>query len=239
MFLLLCAGLVSACAAPAPLAVPLNDPYEASNRRAHDFNRSVDQAVLRPLSRVYGGAATGPVGQGVANVAGNLSTPGMVANKLLQGRIVDGFHNTVRFALNSTIGLVGLFDVAAAMGLEERDTDFGETLHVWGAGEGAYMVLPFVGPTTERDTLGMVVDALGDPLGVILPKKAANVARVAKIGSKLSDRAQFSDTVDSILYDSADSYAQSRLLYLQHRRFELGQESADDGFDPYDDPYGQ
>ena len=230
-------ALLSACAAPAPVPIPQNDPHEAANRRTHDFNRSVDKTLLRPMSRAYSPVATGPIGAGIDNFADNLSMPGAVLNKLLQGRIEDAAHNTVRFALNATLGLAGLFDPATAMGVGERDTDFGETLHVWGAGEGAYMELPLLGPTTERDAVGMVVDAFADPLGNVLKPRYANAARLAKIGSKLGDRAQFSDSFDSILYDSADSYAQSRLLYLQNRRFELGQEAADeDAYDPYDDP---
>jgi phospholipid-binding lipoprotein MlaA len=229
--------LLSACAPPR--ASGINDPYEASNRRTHEFNREVDRAVLRPLSRSFGDGEPGAVSQGISNVGGNLGLPSAVLNKALQGRIEDAVHNTVRFALNTTLGIGGLFDVAGAMGLDERETDFGETLHVWGAGEGAYMELPFVGPTTERDALGIVVDTLTDPLGA-LPYPEAGWARAFKFGSKLSDRARFSDTVDSILYDSADSYAQTRLLYLQNRRFELGQEADDAEFlDPYADPYAE
>ncbi|MDO9525678.1 MAG: VacJ family lipoprotein, partial [Gemmobacter sp.] len=222
------AVLVAACAAPAPLPIPQNDPYEEANRRSHGFNSAFDRSVIRPVALAYAPVAKGPVGIGIQNFAGNLSMPSVVLNKLLQGKIEDAVHNTVRFGLNSTIGLAGLFDPASAMGLPERDADFGQTLHVWGAGEGAYVMLPVIGPSTERDALGVVVDAIIDPMGQVLKPRYANAARLAKFGSKLGDRARFSDSVDSILYDSADSYAQLRLLYLQNRRFELGQEATDE-----------
>lgn len=229
--------LLAACAAPVPVAV--NDPYEASNRRTHAMNQAVDKAVIGPLARGAGPALGGPVGTALGNVAGNLSMPAAVLNKVMQGKLEDAVHNTWRFALNTTIGIGGLFDPATAMGLGERDTDFGATLHSWGVGEGTYLVLPVLGPSTERDALGKVVDVVIDPLGHVLPSPEKHWARAIKFGSKLSDRARFGGTVDSILHESADSYAQMRLLYLQNRRFELGQEVADDAFiDPYENPYG-
>jgi len=137
----------------------------------------------------------------------------------------------------------GLFDPASSFGLEPRDTDFGETLHVWGTGEGAFVEVPFKGPSTERDLIGDIVDAALNPLGRILPVEAQGPARAIRVAAKLADRAQFGLTVDEILYDSADSYAQTRLIYLQNRRFELarnGRGTAQDlaptgDFDPYAD----
>lgn len=232
-------AFLSACAAPAPLPVPQNDPHEAANRRTHALNQSLDKAVVGPLARGARPVLDTPLGVGFSNVAGNLSMPSAILNKVLQGKFEDAVHNTWRFALNTTLGLGGLLDPASAIGLTERDSDFGATLHAWGAGEGAYLVLPVVGPSTERDALGQVVDIALDPLGGVLKKPESTWARGIKFGSKLSDRARFGDTVDSILHESADSYAQTRLLYLQSRRFELGQEVADDTFiDPYADPYG-
>jgi len=124
-----------------------------------------------------------------------------------------------------------------------KPTDFGETLHVWGAGEGAYVELPFLGPSTARDATGTLVDLVLNPIQLLLPPDEAMAATVTKLFSRLGDRDRFSATVESILYDSADSYAQARLLYLQNRRFGLGQagaaEGADGAFiDPYEDPYG-
>ena len=234
--------LLAACAQkPAPAG--FNDPMEANNRQIHDFNRSVDSAVLRPLSSGFGDGPPGPVMQGVTNFAQNLDAPGAVVNNLLQGRPQYAIENTLRFALNTTIGIGGLFDPASAIGLNGKTTDFGETLHVWGAGEGNYVELPFLGPSTERDMVGKIVDVGLNPLRYVVPKPERNILPVAKIASSLGDRARYSETVDSVLYDSADSYAQARLLYLQNRRFQLGQtvgDAGDDAFeDPYEDIYGE
>lgn len=234
---LLGVAVLAGCAAPAPQAI--NDPYEEANRRNHAFNRGLDRALVRPAASSYVAILPPPVMQGVSNVADNLGLPQAVGNKLLQARFADAAHNTARFLVNSTIGVAGLFDPAGVIGLTERKTDFGETLHTWGMGEGAYLELPFRGPSTERDALGLVVDTLLDPMDALLPSPERHYAKAFRIGSKLGDRGRFADTIDSILYESADSYAQARLLYLQNRRFELGQETGDDTFeDPYADPYG-
>ena len=149
-----------------------------------------------------------------------------------------------RVAVGSTV--VRVFDAATAIGLPESPTDFGETLHVWGVGEGVYVELPFGGPSTARDATGILVDLAINPVRLALPEREATAATIAKLFSRLGDRNRFSETVESVLYDSADSYAQARLLYLQNRRFQLGQvtegtdAATDDGFiDPYEDPYAE
>lgn len=228
-------ALLAGCAAPAPVE-PYSDPDEARNRQIHDFNRGVDRLVFKPASGAYGGILPGPVRQGVSNFAANLDGPGDVVNSVLQGRIGPAVENTLRFAVNTTIGIGGLFDPARAMGIEGRSTDFGETLHVWGVPEGAYQELPVLGPSTDRDTVGAIVDVVMNPVRLAVPAREGMVATAAKVGSKLGDRYQYSDTFDSILYDSADSYAQARLLYLQNRRHQLGQSGGEDSFfDPYED----
>ncbi len=228
-----------ACAAPVPSGI--NDPDEAANRQIHAFNRTVDRALLKPASGAYGGVIPEPLRQGVSNFASNLDIPGDVANGLLQGRPGKAMENTLRFAINSTLGIGGLFDPARAMGIEGDPTDFGETLHVWGVPEGAYQELPLVGPSTDRDTVGAIVDLALNPVRLAFPGRLGTAATVAGVAETLGDRYRFSDTVDSVLYDSADSYAQARLLYLQNRRYELGQTGAggaeDDFVDPYEDPY--
>lgn len=226
---------MGACAAPPPVQ-PYYDPDEENNRQRHAFNREVDRAVVKPLSGAFGDGPPGPVRRGIANFSGNLDLPSEVANSLLQGRPGPAMENTLRFVVNTTLGVGGLFDPARAMGVEGRRTDFGETLHVWGLPEGAYHELPFVGPSTDRDTVGRIVDAVANPLRFLLPAREGRVASLAGMASRLGDRAQYSETVDSILYDSADSYAQARLLYLQSRRFALGQSGGEDDFvDPYEE----
>lgn len=262
--LLLVAAVLSACAAPSgPDAI--NDPFEPANRTVHAFNKGVDRALVGPASKGVG-IVPEPVLRGIDNVADTLALPGDIANNLLQLRLADAGQNTLRLGVNLTFGLAGLLDVSSELGLEGQPTDFGETLHVWGVGEGPYLELPLVGPSTARDTVGMAVDIALDPVSRVLPVREANAARAIRLVSRLGDRARFSDTVDSLLYDSADSYAQARLLYLQNRRFTLSRGKAasggdgasdegfidpyadapsddapsDDGFiDPYEDPYAE
>nr|WP_308421072.1 VacJ family lipoprotein [Frigidibacter albus] len=216
-----------------------NDPAEAHNRRVHGFNKGVDRVVLRPASQVYGTVVPGPVRGGISNFSDNLGLPAAVVNNLLQGRIEPAGKNGFRFLVNSTFGLGGFLDPATDMGLTEEDTDFGETLHVWGAGEGFYMETPLRGPSTVRDTVGAVVDIFLDPVNSSIDRPESNYVLGANGLSLVGDRYRYSDTIDSLLYESADSYAQARLLYLQNRRFELGTEAESNSDDPYDDPYGQ
>lgn len=226
--------VAAGCTAPTPGA-EFNDPYEANNRVAYEGSMRADRYVLRPAGQV---AALLPeeITTPVSNFADNVSLPGMVANGLLQGDIGGMATNTMRFLLNTTIGIGGLFDPAGAIGLTEESTDFGETLAVWGVPEGAYLVLPVIGPTTERDAAGRIVDLFLDPL-----QSVGTPAQLAYgTGSKVADititRGTFMDTIDAVLYESADSYAQARLAYLQNRRFELGEEPpAATEIDPFSD----
>ncbi len=232
---LACAVTLAGCAAPtAPVGV--NDPHEAENREMHAFNVAADTHVLKPVSRLFGKPGGGAAQQSVANFANNLDLPGDVVNDVLQLRLGKAVENTLRFAINTTVGVGGIFDPATAMGVSGKKTDFGETLHVWGVGEGHYLELPLLGPSTARDALGEVVDSVMNPIGFLLPKPESYVASFAKVASKFGDRARYSETVDSILYDSADGYAQARLLYLQNRRYELGQTAGEDDFE---DPYAE
>jgi phospholipid-binding lipoprotein MlaA len=160
----------------------------------------------------------------------------MVANGLLQGDITGMGTNAMRFLINTTVGIGGLFDPAGAIGLAEESTDFGETLAVWGVPEGAYFVLPLFGPSTERDAVGTLVDLLFDPLQSVGTMAQIDYATGAKIADRAISRGAFMDTIDSILYESADSYAVARLTYLQNRRFELGEtQPAGYEIDPFSD----
>lgn len=227
-------ALLAGCG-PAPTPAGFADPFEAQNRAVHRFNLGLDRNLLRPMARGTSKALPEPVEQGISNFAENLELPGTVVNNILQLRLGKAVENTLRFAINTTIGIGGLFDPASAAGVTGKPTDFGETLHVWGLAEGNYLELPLLGPSTERDALGQVVDIVLDPFKLILPKDS-NVPLLARIAGKIVDRGRYSDTVDSILYDSADGYAQARLLYLQNRRFELGQAPAEESFE---DPYAE
>ena len=231
-------GAVLGGCAQASDPLTTRDPLEPFNREMHKLNRGIDKAVLRPVAVSTKGK--GEIAQRVGDFADNLGKPGDIVNNILQLRLVKASENTLRFGFNTIFGLGGLFDVATAAGMPENDTDFGETLHIWGVGEGAYIELPLFGPTTERDLVGSVVDMAIDPLNS-LPEREGWYARTAKVASKIGDRGRYSDTLDSVLYDSADSYAQTRLLYLQNRRYELGLEAdtTTDFVDPYEDPYAE
>ena len=219
----------------APSVQGISDPHEKENRVVHDLNVKLDRAIVRPVATGVAKTLPTPVEVGITNFAGNLEIPGTVVNDVLQARLGLAFQNTLRFAVNSTVGLGGLFDPAAKMGAPAKPSDFGETLHVWGVAEGDYIELPLLGPSTQRDTLGKVVDYFLDPLSMIVPKPA-HLGLYSKLAAKISDRGRYTETIDSILYDSADGYAQSRLLYLEHRRFNLGEAPSDTTFE---DPYAQ
>jgi phospholipid-binding lipoprotein MlaA len=228
--------LVTACT-QAPQGIEIYDPYETANRKTHVFNRGVDKVLLRPASQGYGKAVPNGVQNTVVRFASNVDQPRIIVNDILQGQFVDAFHNTFRFLINSTFGMAGLTDPATEMGLEQRPSDFGETLHVWGSGEGAFVELPLLGPSTTRDTVGRVVDIILNPTRFAYSDEFRAASTVSGSATLVGNRYQFSDFVDEILYESADSYAQSRQLYLQNRRFELGgPANEEDYFDPFEDP---
>lgn len=229
------AGLASC--GPASVPTGINDPREAENREVHEFNKSIDRALVRPVSVGVSDAQPGPLRQGLSNFASNLAVPNDIVNNVLQLRLGKAVENTVRFALNSTLGFGGLVDVASAAGVPEQPTDFGETLHVWGFGEGNYVELPVIGPSTERDMFGRIGDLVLDPIWYVLPTGEALAAYGLVVVDDLNYRDRYSATIDSVLYDSADSYAQARLLYLQNRRYTLGQAPSSDGADGFEDPY--
>lgn len=216
------AALLSACEAPGG-PTGISDPYEQSNRRTHAFNLAVDQAIASPAADAYGSIIPEPVRDGLSNVSDTLSIPGSVLNDILQLSFGDAVHNTGRFLVNATIGLGGVFDPATGMGLEERDSDFGETLARWGVTEGNYLVLPVYGASTERDGLGIVVDWIIDPVGQLVSAPESYYTTALKGVEILDDRHRYDDLIDGVLYESADSYTQLRLTYLDNRRFELGQ----------------
>ncbi len=236
---------LAALTACGPAATPngINDPAEGFNRRMHAVNLGLDRAFVRPAAKGYGFVVPEPVQTGVGNFASNLDLPGDVVNGILQGRPTNAAENTLRFAVNTIAGIGGLFDPATVLGIRGKPTDFGETLHVWGVGEGPYLEMPGLGPTNGRDLTGSIVDLIMNPVRYALDEPETYYADAFKVGSKLGDRNRYSDTVDSILYESADSYAQARLLYLQNRRHELnaaaGSENDGDFEDPYEDPYAQ
>ena len=234
---LLVLGLVSACATQ-PQPQGINDPNERFNRGVHRFNKAFDSTFFGPAAKAYGETVPAPVRERVQDFAANTSLPALIVNKLLQGKLEDAAHDTVRLLFNTTIGLGGLFDVATGIGLEERTTDFGETLHVWGAEEGNYVVMPFFGPSTERDAVGTVVDFFTNPLTYAVAPPESYIPSAASIVSRFGDRYTYASTIDDLMYNSEDPYSAMRLFYLDARRYELsGGESGDDLYDLYEEAY--
>lgn len=242
--LALSALLVAGCTTPdASLATQgaVFDPYEAENRRVHAFNKGVDRAILRPVAMGYTAVLPDGVEDNISHFAANLSVPGAALNQVMQGDLNGATRNVVRFAVNSTLGFAGLADVATDLGLPEDDADFGQTLAVWGLPQGAYLELPLIGPASERDAAGKIVDFAISPLrGLEQPE--AGIATGARVAAGIGQRGRFASTIDSVLYDSVDSYSATRTIYLQNRAFDLG-DAADgvqtDEIDPYEELFGE
>jgi phospholipid-binding lipoprotein MlaA len=232
-------AVLSACA-PAPQTQGVNDPFEPTNRAIHEFNKGFDQAILRPTAEFYGETLPKPVRSIIGNLADNIALSGDVVNDILQGAGEDAIHNSFRFAINTTLGVGGLFDPAASFGLERRDAGFGQTLYVWGVGEGPYMELPFLGPSTGREAVGRGVDFFTNATSYALDETSALVATGVGGVDLLDDRYEFRGAIDSVYYDSEDSYAQTRTLYLQNLRFNLtGGEIDEQVTDIYDELFSE
>jgi phospholipid-binding lipoprotein MlaA len=240
--LALVVALAAAGCTPRPAGYPASepfDPYEEENRRTHAFNRALDKNLVGPAGKGYSGFIPDDVENMVGRFAFNLSIPGAVVNNILQGNMKGATEDTYRFLVNTTIGLGGLFDTASELNMPQAtDADFGQTLHVWGVREGAYIELPLLGPSTERAAAGKIVDLFTNPLTYVLDEPENYYGTIATGVTGLSDRGRYADTIDSILYDSADSYAQARSLYIQNRRFKLGGGSGGAFEDPYDAELG-
>lgn len=236
ILVVLMALLVAACSAQngtGESGDAIYDPYEETNRNIHAFNRGLDRAVVRPVGVGITTILPDEVEDSIGNFATNLGQPKVMVNSLLQGDLRGLGISTVRFLTNSTLGLFGLFDVASELNVPQHDADFGQTLYVWGVKEGAYIEIPVLGPSTQRALTGKVVDLILDPLGYYADSPEKYYETVSSVTSSLSDRGRYAETIDSVLYESADSYAQARLIYLQNRRFELGDEGSGDEIDPF------
>ena len=232
-------GLVAGCASP-QVSPGVNDPFETTNRAWFEHNLALSGALTGDDAAGSESADAPPARPGrmrriVGNFGANLGLPSVILNDFLQIRPDRAVENTVRLVVNTTVGLGGLFDPADHMGIHGRRTDFGETLHRWGVGEGAYVVLPLYGPSTERDAAGLVVDAFIDPLRFVLPQPEYTWSWGARMGGRLAEAAEYSDLLDANVMNTADPYAQARLLYLQTRRYHLGIEAEDEIIDPYAD----
>lgn len=140
------------------------DPHEKVNRASYDFTDRVDRVVVEPVVNVYVDYVPDATQRAIGNFYDNLAYPNVVLNSFLQGKMQQGFQDTLRFAINSSIGLFGLFDMATHMGLQEHDEDFGQTLGVWGVNPGSYLFIPLIGPSSNRDVTNIPVSIFTNAL---------------------------------------------------------------------------
>jgi phospholipid-binding lipoprotein MlaA len=209
--LALCAG----CATPPNP----RDPLEPINRRVYGFNEAVDKAVLKPVAKGYKAVVPPPVRGGVTNFFGNFRDVTSAVNNLLQLKIPRAASDLGRVAINSTVGILGVFDVASRLGLEKHDEEFGQTLGYWGLPEGPYLVLPLLGPSTARDSLGLVGDVFTDPQFYVFDH--APESYIA-FGTRLINvRANLLETEKIFDQAALDRYAFLREAYLQRRRNQI------------------
>ncbi len=196
----------------------VNDPFEDINRITFEVNQTLDGVLLGPLAELYVGVVPRWGRERVTNVLNNLGEPVNFANGLLQWDLERAVTSMLRFAFNSTIGLGGIFDVADGIGLSRVDEDFGQTLAVWGVGDGPYLVLPLFGPSNPRDAVGIGVDWLLDPFTRALRSHEKYQRMIAR-GIDL--RSRFINELDTLEETSIDFYAAMRELYRQHRAGEI------------------
>jgi phospholipid-binding lipoprotein MlaA len=191
------------------------DPWEGVNRGVYRFNETFDEWLARPLARTYVKLLHQEIRARIANFFSNLADPLIGVNNFLQGKFEDGVNDWWRFAFNSTVGLLGIHDVASDLGLEKHNEDFGQTFGRWGAGPGPYLILPLLGSSTLRDGLGTGVDIYLDPMGEIRPINLRNSLIVLRATNVRADLLEAS----RILEEAAlDKYVFQRDAYLQRRR---------------------
>ena len=195
-----------------------NDPFEPANRVGYAINDGVDTYFLAPVARAYRFAVPEVIRQPVHNVLQNLTTPVLFINDVVQTRPRRAGDTFMRFVINTTAGVGGLFDVAAKVGYPYHDNDFGTTLALWGVPEGPFLFLPVLGPSNPRDATGFGVDVLFDPFTYVPSGHGLRTFEAARIGvSAIDARSQVLDEVDSIKKTALDPYASFRSLYRQNR----------------------
>jgi phospholipid-binding lipoprotein MlaA len=201
---------VSGCATQAN-----KDPLESFNRAIYKFNDVADGVIIKPVSKGYKNIAPKFVVKGVNNFFNNIRDVVTIINELLQGKIEYATNSTGRILVNSTIGVLGFIDVHSISGGERRKEDFGQTLGYWGVSQGAYLVLPFVGPSTTRDAVGFVTDTLVfDPISYINNVRGRNQVRIVQFIDARTELLNASSILDEA---SLDPYAFQRDAYLQYR----------------------
>ena len=196
-----------------------NDPLEVPNRFLFALNQTLDVLILRPVAATYRFLLPSGVRDSIRNVLRNLATPVVLVNDLMQGEFERAETTLARFAINTSGGVLGLFDVAADEGYEYHEEDFGQTLGSYGVGEGAYLVLPLFGPSSIRDGFGRVVDMFLDPFFYIGRAKDIETELLLRPAlSGIDLRSRNIETLDDLERDSIDFYARLRSLWRQNRQ---------------------
>jgi phospholipid-binding lipoprotein MlaA len=209
---------LSGCASKAKAPNP-KDPYENLNRHTYALNKGLDRAVLKPLAKVYSTITPGPLQKGVHNAYNNIGELPTIANGLLQGKFYQATSDTWRFAINTTIGILGFVDVASKMDLPRHEEDFGLTLARWGYKSSNYLVLPLFGPRTVRDTLGIPVDRFVFTSYQLIPNVPV---RNSIYGFSFVDNRASLMTAENVMRQAAlDPYQFQRDAYLQWREHKI------------------
>lgn len=216
-------------AAPAVIEVsPIYDPLEPFNRAVFQFNRFIDYILLKPISKAYTTVTPEFAQHGVTNFLSNLGEPVTMLNKLLQGDWIGLRTATSRLYINSVYGVLGVMDVADKMGIKQVNADFGQTMGKWGAGHGAYLVLPVLGPSSVRDGAGRVVDTFTDPYNLAFMDAETEWPIYARAGLTAVDmRARYGDEIDRTMKTAVDPYVTFRSIYAQRRAYVVQDKSVD------------
>jgi len=203
---------------------PIKDCFESLNRSSFALNQGLDKAIFKPVAKGYRSLPP-TIRNGTSNVLVNLSSLITIPNNILQGEIKTAGINTGRFVVNTTLGILGIFNVAEKMGFSEYEKeDYGQTLGVWGLGAGCYLVLPVLGPSTIRDTAGSFVNVLGGDPWYNISTHGNNEYltksdyMATKILTGVDFRAKNLETIENLEKNSLDFYASVRSLYLQDRQ---------------------
>ena len=202
--------LLGGCATTSP-----RDPLEPMNRAIYSFNDGVDRALFKPVAEGYRAVLPAFVRTGVSNVFANINDVLIALNNLLQGKLVNAISDVGRVLVNTTVGVVGFFDMATHFGLEKHNEDFGQTLGYWGIGDGPYLVLPIIGPSNLRDAVARIVDFKTDPITYVRSMSLRNSLWGTRA---LSQRADLLDTSKILETAALDPYEFLRDAYLQRRR---------------------
>ena len=208
----------------------VRDPFEDFNRKTFKINERIDEKVLKPIAKTYSKLPPN-VKNGVSNFFNNLEDVETSINQFLQGKPKKSFNDITRFFINSTIGLGGFIDVASKIGLERHEEDFGQTLAVWGVGQGPYIMLPGLGPSTLRDTLSRPISSFSS---VTFHMTDTDVNITLKVIDAIETRERLLD-IESLL--SGDKYAFVKDAYIQSINYEIkdGIDVQDDFIDDMDD----